>query len=182
MVISVIDIRIKSVLLFYAVIYYWCQLFCGDDPRVGDSSDGSWITCLREVSWSWHEVRWLAYKSLRSSHPRKSLIYLIYTLYIYLCLSALGCSSQYSLVLFLSEHFNHYVWSKKFPTHTLVMLGWMMFGPIIRIIEFSRAPVNAKLFLAFSVPEPMESHVHGLCSFWLYFAVDDSIGHWIVRL
>ena len=49
--------------------------------------------------------------------------------------------------------------------------------PIIGIIEFFGPPVYAKLFLACSVPEPVESHVHGLCMCWCYFVIDYSIGH-----
>ena len=56
-----------------------------------------------------------------------------------------------------------------------MVIRLMMFCPIIGVIESAGSRVYAKLFLAFSVPEPVESHVHGFCAFWRYFAIDDSI-------
>ena len=46
-----------------------------------------------------------------------------------------------------------------------------MLGPIVRIIELSWTPINAKFLLAFSIAQPMETHVHRLGVFRLYFAV-----------
>ena len=50
----------------------------------------------------------------------------------------------------------------------------MMFGPVISIVEFSGAPVDAELFLAFAIAQPMETHVHSFCEFGSYFTIDDS--------
>ena len=58
----------------------------------------------------------------------------------------------------------------------------VVFRPIVGIIEFSWSPVETKLFLAFTIAEPMEAHIHGFRSFWLYFSIDNAICHRIVRL
>ena len=52
--------------------------------------------------------------------------------------------------------------------------GGMMLGPVVGIIELTGAPVDAELFLAFAIVEPMESHIHGFCVFGLDFTVNDS--------
>ena len=59
---------------------------------------------------------------------------------------------------------------------------WMMFGPIISMVEFSGAPVDAEMFLAFSVTEPVEGHVHGFSVLWLDLAIDDAFGSGVVGL
>ena len=43
---------------------------------------------------------------------------------------------------------------------------------IVGIVRFSRSPVESELLLAFSVSEPMESHVHRFGSLGLDFLVD----------
>lgn len=58
----------------------------------------------------------------------------------------------------------------------------MVFRPIVCKVEFSRSPIESKLLLAFSVTEPVESHVDGFGSFRLYLSIDDSISHCIVSL
>ena len=57
------------------------------------------------------------------------------------------------------------------------MFGLMVFSPVVGVVEFAGPPVNAELLLALSVSEPVELHVHRFCSFWLYFDIDDTIGH-----
>jgi hypothetical protein len=66
--------------------------------------------------------------------------------------------------------------------NALVMGCWMIFGLVISIVEFSGAPVDAGLFLAFSVAEPVAAHVHGFSAFWLYLAIDDAFGSGVVGL
>ena len=51
-----------------------------------------------------------------------------------------------------------------------------MFSPVVGVIEFAWAPVDAELFLAFEISEPVEAHVHGLGLFGLDFSVDDAFG------
>ena len=58
----------------------------------------------------------------------------------------------------------------------------MMFGPVVSIVCFSWPPEKFELLLAFSVSQPMKTHVHCLCSFWLYFGIDDCFGHGVVGL
>ena len=55
--------------------------------------------------------------------------------------------------------------------------GGMMLSPVVGIIELAGAPVDAELFLAFAIVEPMESHVHGFCVLWLQPSDDDALGH-----
>ena len=52
----------------------------------------------------------------------------------------------------------------------------MMFGPVVGIVEFARAPVDVELFLAFVIVQPMKSQVHCLSAFGLYFTIDDCSG------
>ena len=78
------------------------------------------------------------------------------------------------------DHFNHYLWSKKFPSYVLMMFGRMVFCPIVGIVELAGAPVNAELFLAFSDLELMELHVHFFCLYRLHFAIDDTVCHGVV--
>ena len=40
---------------------------------------------------------------------------------------------------------------QKFLSYVTVMSGWMMLGEVVRVVEFSGAPVEAELFLEFSV-------------------------------
>ena len=49
-------------------------------------------------------------------------------------------------------------------------------------IELSWTPINAKLPLAFSIAQPMESHVHCRGACWLYLAIGDGFRHSIVGL
>jgi hypothetical protein len=41
--------------------------------------------------------------------------------------------------------------SDEFASNILMMFGWVVFSPVIGIVEFAWAPVDAELFLAFSV-------------------------------
>jgi len=87
-----------------------------------------------------------------------------------------------SAALFLAEHFYHNVWCDEFASRALVVFARMVFCPIVGIVEFARSPIDAELFLAFAVAEPMESHVHGFGAFGYNFAVDDSVCHRVVGL
>ena len=51
----------------------------------------------------------------------------------------------------------------------------MMFSPVVGIVEFAWAPVDAELVLAFAIAEPVESHVHGFGPFGLDFFVNDAL-------
>ena len=55
-----------------------------------------------------------------------------------------------------------------------MMGGRVMFSPVVGIVEFARAPVDAELVLAFAMAEPVESHVHGFGPFGLDFSVNDA--------
>ncbi len=57
-----------------------------------------------------------------------------------------------------------------------------MFCPVICIVEFARFPIDAELFLAFSVSEPMDSHIHCLGPFWLLISIDDTVNHCVASL
>ena len=62
------------------------------------------------------------------------------------------------------------------------MFGWLVFSLVVSVVEFAGAPVDAKLFLAFSVAEQVESHIHGFCSFGLNFTIYNRFSHRVVRL
>ena len=66
---------------------------------------------------------------------------------------------------------------EEFAPHVFVVFGSVVLCPIVCIIKFPRTPIESELFLAFSVSEPVESHVHGFGSLRLYFAVDHPFGH-----
>ena len=78
------------------------------------------------------------------------------------------------------EHFKNYHRSEKVASDVLMMFGRMVFGPIVGIVEFARAPIDAKLLVAFVVAEPVKMSVHGLGLFKLDFAIDNSISHSVV--
>ena len=56
-----------------------------------------------------------------------------------------------------------------------MMGGRVMFSPVVSIVEFTRAPVDAESVLAFAITEPVESHVHGFGLFGLDFSVKDAL-------
>ena len=58
----------------------------------------------------------------------------------------------------------------------------MIFGPVVGIVRFPRMPVDVKLLLAFTVPEPMKAHVHRLSAFGFDFTIYDGISHGIISL
>ena len=58
----------------------------------------------------------------------------------------------------------------------------MMLCPIVCIVEFSWSPIEPKLFLAFSVSQPVEPHVHCLRFLGLDPLIDDAFCHGVVRL
>ena len=49
--------------------------------------------------------------------------------------------------------------------HETVVTGGMVFGMVITEIVGARAPVDEKLALAYSILEPIETHVHGFGAF-----------------
>jgi hypothetical protein len=50
----------------------------------------------------------------------------------------------------------------------MVMGGGVMFRPVIPLLLCPWAPIKSELFLVdASIAQPMESHVHGFCAFWL---------------
>ena len=55
-----------------------------------------------------------------------------------------------------------------------------MLGEIICMIAFSSFPVDAALALAHAIDYPVESHVHGFCSFWLDGFLGDSVSCYII--
>ena len=58
----------------------------------------------------------------------------------------------------------------------------MVFGPVVSVVRFLRAPVDAKLLLAFAVLEPKKTHVHPLSAFGLDFTIYNGISHGIISL
>ncbi len=70
----------------------------------------------------------------------------------------------------------------EFESNILMMFGWVVLSPVMGIVEFAWVPVDAKLFLAFSVAEPMKMHIHGFCTFGLDFTVYNGLSHGVVCL
>ena len=62
------------------------------------------------------------------------------------------------------------------------MFRWVVFCPVVSIVQSSWPPVDFELFLTFCVAKPMKPHVHGFCPLWLDFAIDYTIYHWIICL
>ena len=92
----------------------------------------------------------------QSSHPRKCPL----------------CRCRcYNASLFNSQHFQNCVWGNKFFPHSFVMCCWMMFCPVIGIIQLTWSPIYSELFLTFPVSQPMESYVHCFGAFWLNFTI-----------
>ena len=51
----------------------------------------------------------------------------------------------------MAKHLEYNHGRNEFAMDLLVMLGRVMLGPVIGIVAFARAPVEAKLFLAFMI-------------------------------
>ncbi len=58
----------------------------------------------------------------------------------------------------------------------------MVLSPIVSIVGFTRPPIKFELVLAFSVSEPVETHIHGFGAFGLHLAINNGISHGIVGL
>ena len=56
-----------------------------------------------------------------------------------------------------------------------MMGGRVMVSPVVGIVEFARAPVDAEVVLAFVIAEPMEFYVHGFGLFGLDFSVNNAL-------
>ncbi len=52
-----------------------------------------------------------------------------------------------------------------------MVCGAVMFGPVVVEIGFAGLPVEPELILCFTVPQPMEPHVHGFGAPWLNVGV-----------
>ena len=65
---------------------------------------------------------------------------------------------MFGSVPFLAEYFNHNTWSEKFLPYVLMMFGWMIFCPIIRVVKFAGSLVDLELTLTFPVTEPMKPY------------------------
>ena len=63
-----------------------------------------------------------------------------------------------------------------------MVCGRMMLGPVVCVVELARAPIDVVLVLAFAIAQPMESHVNGLCAFWLDFSIHDAFCCGVVGL
>jgi hypothetical protein len=50
-----------------------------------------------------------------------------------------------------------------------------MLCAVVRQVCFPRPPDNFDLSLCLAVTQPVKSHVHGLCAFWLNFIIDYSL-------
>ena len=74
------------------------------------------------------------------------------------------------------------LWCEELFSHGAVVSGWVVFGEVVGVVEFTGAPVKTKLLLKFPVAEPVEAHVHCLCAFWLYLVVYDFLGCRVVSL
>ena len=70
----------------------------------------------------------------------------------------------------------------EFESNILMMFGWVVLSPVMGIVEFAWVPVDAELFLVFSVVEPMKTHIHGFCAFGLDFTVYNNLSHGVVCL
>ena len=74
------------------------------------------------------------------------------------------------------------LWCEELFSHVAVVGGWVVFGEIVGVVEFTGAPVKTKLLLEFPVAELVEAHVHGLRALRLDLAVDDSLCRGIIGL
>ena len=85
-------------------------------------------------------------------------------------------------LLVLAQHSEYNERGEKFFSNFDMMSGRVVFCPIVSKICFARMPKKFELLLAFPVAEPVETHVHGFGTFWLYLTVNDGIRHGIVSL
>ena len=67
-------------------------------------------------------------------------------------------------------------------TYQLVVLGRMVFGPVVSMVSCSLFPVNVELALTASISKPVEPHVHGFRPALLYVVIEDTGCTFIVEL
>ena len=53
--------------------------------------------------------------------------------------------------LLLAEHFDDDAGSEELASNALVVLGRVVFGPVIGVVEAAGAPVKSELFLALAI-------------------------------
>ena len=105
------------------------------------------------------------------------------------CLQILSCRCpRWANVLprcfrFLSKECSENVLGlNEFFVCVAVVSGRMILGEEVSVVVFSRAPVDAELFLEGSVAQPMEAHVHGFGFFGLDRVVDTGLSCCVVCL
>ena len=64
--------------------------------------------------------------------------------------------------------------------HDFVVPRRMVFGKIIRHVQFSFAPDDLKMVLVDPILEPMESHIEGFGEFWTDRSIEDACSSGIV--
>ena len=69
------------------------------------------------------------------------------------------------------------VWLQVDRPHGLVVGGGMVLGGIVAVVHCTRLPVHTELSLPYSVPDPIEAHVHGLGSALLDSVIGNTIGY-----
>ena len=74
------------------------------------------------------------------------------------------------------------LWCEELFSHGAVVSGWVVFGEVVGVVEFTGAPVETKLLLEFPVAEPVEAHVHCFRALGLDRVVDDCLCRGVVRL
>ena len=57
-----------------------------------------------------------------------------------------------------------------------------MLGVVIGSVGIAWAPVVLELLDTFPILEPVETHIHRFCGFWLYLVVDYAISGGVVSL
>ena len=124
------------------------------NPRCGSQRSTSWWSICQTVP--------LYAPSYCSYHHT-----LTNAFFVPICLVCFFCL----ILLFYSQHFQYNVWNEKlFLSVSMVFCG-IMLCTIISIIGFPCPPIYYELLLSLLVSQTVKTHIHCLCSLWLYFSI-----------
>ena len=156
---------------------------CGACLCVGDAPHLVWSNVTRQNSGKHLSptVEHLGYQTSGSAHPSKMLsrMFVSLTIHPYPILSCCLCFVE---VLWVSKLLEKVLGSDKLLAYVEMVRRWMFFCKVVSIIEYAGSPVETKVFPEHSVAQPVKSHVHCLCLFWLDSVVDNSFYCWVVCL
>ena len=94
----------------------------------------------------------------------------------------LGCWRGSFGMLTDAQHFHNELRCDEFMPDVSMVCSGMVLRPVVSVGELAWAPIDAESVLAFTIAQPIEIHVYGLCLFWLDFSVYNTLCCGVVSL